>query len=259
MPNRGSTRATTPWTGTPVRTGSRSASASATELAAALAGKVARLRFEGPAHVYNPLRYAWPLASSYLERFGAARGRVLLVGMNPGPWGMMQTGVPFGDPIAVRDWMGLVGEVRAPTVTHPRVPVRGLGSTRREGSGSRLWGWAEARFGAADAFFARAFVWNWCPLGFLDDKGTNLTPDALRREQRDRLGAICDDALRGLIERLAPRAVVGVGGFAEGRIRGLALGDDLPVHRLLHPSPANPRANKGWAAEADRLADALAM
>src|SRR5690242_3258186 len=117
------------------------ADAELVSLARDLAARVGRLRFREPvAHVYNPLRYAWPLAQAYLTRFGGASGRVLLVGMNPGPWGMMQTGVPFGDPALVRDWMGLAGEVTAPRGVHPRVPVRGLGSTRREGSGSRLWG-----------------------------------------------------------------------------------------------------------------------
>ena len=54
-----------------------------------LADDVDRLAFAPPVtHVYNPLRYAWEPHHRYLERYGDAPGRVVLVGMNPGPFGM---------------------------------------------------------------------------------------------------------------------------------------------------------------------------
>ena len=31
--------------------------------------------------------------------------RVVFLGMNPGPFGMAQVGVPFGEVAAVRDWL----------------------------------------------------------------------------------------------------------------------------------------------------------
>jgi single-strand selective monofunctional uracil DNA glycosylase len=228
-------------------------------LARRLGERVGRLRFAAPvAHVYNPLRYAWPMTEAYLDRFGAAPGRALLLGMNPGPWGMMQTGVPFGDPLVVGQWMGLRAAVRRPRREHPRVPVRGLASPRREGSGKRLWGWAAARYGGADAFFARAFVWNYCPLGFLDARGANLTPDALGAEERRALLATCDRALAELVALLQPRVLVGIGVFAEARLRAV-VGAAAPIHRLLHPSPASPLANQGWDRAADELAAALGL
>ena len=56
------------------------------------------LSFSEPvSYVYNPLEYAWKSHKSYLEKYGEGKGRVLLIGMNPGPWGMAQTGVPFGE------------------------------------------------------------------------------------------------------------------------------------------------------------------
>ena len=62
------------------------------------------LRFAPPeSHVYNPLTYAWAPNAAYLRRYGQGRKRVVFVGMNPGPFGMVQTGVPFGEIAAVRD------------------------------------------------------------------------------------------------------------------------------------------------------------
>ncbi|HKJ89152.1 MAG TPA: single-stranded DNA-binding protein, partial [Gammaproteobacteria bacterium] len=136
-------------------------------------------------HVYNPLDYARNPHRRYLERYGRGRREVLLVGMNPGPYGMVQTGVPFGDVGMVRDWMGIEGEVGHPRREHPKRPVEGFGCTRGEASGRRLWGWARDRFGAAEAFFERFYVANYCPLAFFEESGANRTPDKLPREDRE--------------------------------------------------------------------------
>src|SRR5690606_34514660 len=72
-----------------------------------LCDELAPLRFAEPvSYVYNPLVYAKAAHDLYLTRFGDSHKRVLMLGMNPGPWGMSQTGVPFGEIPAVRDWMG---------------------------------------------------------------------------------------------------------------------------------------------------------
>jgi single-strand selective monofunctional uracil DNA glycosylase len=207
------------------------------------------MHFADPvAHVYNPLHYAREPHEAYLDRFGSAPDRVLLVGMNPGPFGMVQTGVPFGEVGFVRDWMGISGRVEAPAREHPKRRVEGFACTRSEVSGARLWGWARDRFGTADDFFARFFVLNYCPLAFVEASGRNRTPDKLPVDERDPLFAACDEALRESIEVLAPRAVVGIGAFAEQRARALT---ERPVGMVLHPSPASPRANRGWAEAAD--------
>jgi single-strand selective monofunctional uracil DNA glycosylase len=202
-------------------------------------------------HVYNPLVYARAAHEAYLARF-AGRGReALLLGMNPGPWGMAQTGVPFGDPILVREWMGIEAPVGRPRKEHPRRPVRGLESPRREVSGRRLWGWARQRFGPAASFFGRFLVLNYCPLAFLEESGRNRTPDRLPPAEREPLERICDEALREMVEALGPRMVVGIGRFAERRAR-LALGQgDLVAGSIPHPSPASPAANRDWAGAAE--------
>lgn len=213
-----------------------------------LSDRVSRLRFADPVtHTYNPLRYARAPHEAYLTKFGAGPKEVLLLGMNPGPFGMAQTGVPFGDVVMVRDWLGIEGKVGEPARMHDKRPVLGFGCARREVSGQRLWGWARDRFGTPERFFERFFVVNYCPLAFIEASGKNRTPDRLPVPEREALFAACDAALLQVVERLAPRHVVGVGAFAEARARRV-LGDrDLQISAILHPSPQSPLANSGWA------------
>jgi single-strand selective monofunctional uracil DNA glycosylase len=215
--------------------------------------RLAPLRFGLPVtHVYQPLDYAWEPHCRYLERYGDHRGRVVLLGMNPGPFGMAQTGVPFGDVAMVRDWLGIEGAVGKPTREHPQRPVHGFACARSEVSGTRFWGWARARFGTAERFFARFFVLNYCPLAFMEASGRNRTPDQLPTGERAPLFAACDDALRTAAAALAPRAMVGVGRFAAARAQAALEGSGPAIGCILHPSPANPGANRDWEATVER-------
>lgn len=225
-----------------------------------LARRLARLRFGPPvAYVYHPLRYARAPWREYVRRYGAGRREVLLVGMNPGPFGMAQTGVPFGDLALVRDWLGIEAPVARPPGEHPKRPVEGFACRRSEVSGARLWGWARDRFGTPERFFARFFVANYCPLLFLEASGRNLTPDRLRAGDREPLLAACDEALRRTVAALRPRWVVGVGHWAEGRARTALEGAAVTIGRIPHPSPASPAANRGWAPQAERALAALGL
>ncbi len=223
------------------------------EVSADLSAKLSRMRFGPPVtHVYDPLVYAREPWEDYLRRYGNGRGRVVLLGMNPGPWGMAQTGVPFGDPAMVRGWLGIRGQVAKPELEHPKRPVLGLDSPRGEVSGRRVWGWARDRFGTPEAFFERFFVANYCPLCFMEESGRNRTPDKLRVGERRPLLELCDAALVVTMGVLEPRAIMGMGKFATERARvvGRVLG--VPVVSVPHPSPANPKANRGWAELMDR-------
>ncbi len=221
------------------------------EISANLADRVEELAFPSVPFVYDPLVYAREPHEAYLRRWGARAPReLLLLGMNPGPFGMAQTGVPFGDVAMVRDFVGITGRVAKPPHEHPRRPVTGFDCRRSEVSGTRFWGWARSRFGTAEHFFARAFVANWCPLVFMEESGRNRTPDKLPASERAPLFAACDDALVRIVQELRPRLVVGVGHFAEQRARA-ALGGDVEIGRILHPSPASPAANANWAGLVD--------
>ena len=223
------------------------------EISRALSSRVSQLAFKEPiAYVYNPLDYARRPHEAYLGRYGQGPKDVVLLGMNPGPFGMAQTGVPFGDVSMVRDFLKIEGEVGRPASEHPKRKIEGLACPRAEVSGTRLWGWAKDDFGTAQQFFKRFFVANYCPLVFMEAGARNLTPDKLPRREQEALFAACDQALRDVAAVLRPRWVVGVGVFAAERAR-LALADTaIIIGTILHPSPASPLANRGWAEQARR-------
>lgn len=231
-----------------------------TVAARALSDAVGRLRFASPVtHVYNPLDYAWAAHERYLRDFAATPKRVVFLGMNPGPFGMAQTGVPFGEIAAVRDWMKIEAPVRLPADAHPKRPVEGFACQRSEVSGRRLWGLFAERFGAAEKFFANHFVANYCPLAFVDAGGRNLTPDKFPSGETAPLFAACDEHLRQVIAALRPEWVIGVGDFAERRARE-SVGDlGVRFGRILHPSPASPAANRDWSGTATRQLQALGV
>jgi single-strand selective monofunctional uracil DNA glycosylase len=218
-----------------------------------LSERVEGLVLPRAAYRYNPLRYAWGPHLEYLRRYGLRPRRVLLLGMNPGPWGMAQTGIPFGDPVMVRDWMGITAKVDAFPEAHRRVPVRGFDSHRREGSGTRLYSWARSRFGTADDFFSTFFVANYFPLLLLDQSGTNLTPAILTSAERASIANACDPQLSRIIRRLQPEVLLGVGRYAAAQLERVVKAEryGAQVGCILHPSPANPRANRSWEQEVE--------
>lgn len=221
-------------------------------ISAELSRSLRNLHFGPPVtHVYDPLQYARQPHEDYLKRYGNGPKQAVLVGMNPGPFGMAQTGVPFGEVALVRDWLGVRGVVERPRPEHPKRPIHGFDCPRSEVSGRRLWGWAQARFVEPNAFFARFFVANYCPLVFMEESGRNRTPDKLPANEREPLFEHCGRALRALIEHLEPQSVIGVGAFAEARAREAVNGLDVQVGRILHPSPASPIANRGWSERAE--------
>jgi single-strand selective monofunctional uracil DNA glycosylase len=233
------------------------------EAASQLRKQVSQLSFAAPVvRVYNPLDYARWSYERYLRTYAASCKQVIFLGMNPGPWGMAQTGIPFGEVAAVRDWLGIETNINKPEMEHPKRPVEGFLCQRSEVSGRRLWGLMQKRFGTAAAFSSRHFVANYCPLVFMEDSGRNRTPDKLPAEERERLFRACDACLARAVQLLQPRWLIGVGGFARSRIdallSGWKTGTTAPQPlTILHPSPASPRANRGWdAAVIDTLTDA---
>ena len=236
--------------------------------ARALSRALAGLRFAPPvAHVYDPLQYAWAPYEAYIERYASKRKRVVLLGMNPGPFGMMQTGVPFGEVAAVRDWMGIRAPVVRPPSEHGARPIDGFDCARSEVSGRRLWGWAALRFGSASDFFRDWFVLNYCPLVFLETSGRNLTPDKLPAAERQAVVQACDRHLAAALAALQPEWAIGIGGFAARRLHAVlesgavepALARRIRIGQILHPSPASPAANRGWDEAVDRELAALGV
>ena len=216
-----------------------------------LSKEISGMKFSAPAViVYNPLQYASDGLEKYL-RYSKGSKRVIFVGMNPGPWGMAQTGVPFGEVSAVKNFLKLDDiRIDKPENEHEAYKITGLECPRSEVSGKRLWGLFEKRFGTAENFFAGHFVLNYCPLLFLADNGKggvrNLTPDKLKKPEREILFTACNSCLRKIIEILNPEFVVGIGSFAEEKSREALSGLNVKITRILHPSPASPQSNKDW-------------
>lgn len=223
------------------------------QAASELSKKVDRLKFRPPvAHVYNPLTYAWEAHREYLRRFGGNKKRVLFLGMNPGPFGMMQIGVPFGEIAAVRDWMGIRAAIEKPEKEHPKRLILGFDCPRSEVSGRRVWKLFADRFGTSEKFFTDHFVVNYCPLVFLAESGANLTPDKLPNAESNVLLQSCDAHLRRVVEILEPEWLIGVGGFAMKRASLVLENSSVRIGQILHPSPASPAANRGWAEAATK-------
>lgn len=214
--------------------------------------ELAKLEFGEPvAAVYNPLVHARVPHAQYLRRYGKPAKEFILLGMNPGPYGMVQTGIPFGEIEHVRNWLGIEARVDRPEQEHPKRPVLGFNCERSEVSGRRLWSWCREKFGNPEAFFARFYVHNYCPLAFMVASGSNLTPDKLVAAERKPLFEICDRYLQAVVAALQPRMVIGVGAFAEKQARSALADIEMNYGRIPHPSPASPLANRGWAAAAD--------
>ncbi len=232
--------------------GSKSPPMSSIELSLAAARQlsqaVKKLRFGPPVtHVYNPLDYAWDAHEQYLRWMNSKGTRVLFLGMNPGPWGMAQTGVPFGQVATVRDWLQIDAAIGRPRQEHAKRPIEGLACLRSEVSGERLWGLFRERFQRPANFFQEHFVANYCPLVFMEEGGRNRTPDKLPASERGLLDTVCDAHLRALLQATHPEWAVGVGAFAEKCLRRVIDDDLIKITRILHPSPASPAANRGWA------------
>jgi single-strand selective monofunctional uracil DNA glycosylase len=229
-----------------------------------LSAAVSKLKFAPPVtHVYNPLDYAWAAHEIYLRRYGNSGKRVIFLGMNPGPFGMAQTGVPFGQIAAVRDWLGIRAKIDRPGKENPKRPVLGFDCHRSEISGERLWGLFAKRFGTAQEFFRDHIVMNYCPLAFVEETGRNRTPDKLKPRERERLFAACDEHLREVVRILEPEWIIGVGDFAAKRARVVFHAGELPVRlglgQILHPSPACPASNNDWAGKVTAQLRALGI
>lgn len=146
------------------------------------------------------------------------------------------------------DWLKITGEVGRPADEHPKRRITGLGCTQSEVSGARFWGFFRKVCGEPERFFRHCFVHNLCPLIFMSASGKNLTPPELPAAERENLLRLCDGALCEVVRALGVSMVVGVGRVAEQRARRAlsAAGVTVRVEGIMHPSPRNPLANKGW-------------
>ncbi|XP_049285272.1 single-strand selective monofunctional uracil DNA glycosylase [Anopheles funestus] len=202
---------------------------------------------------YDPIEYASEIHCAYLQRFLDGPKPILFLGMNPGPWGMCQTGVPFGYVPAVRDWMGLRGTVTKPKPELAARPVEGLACTREEQSGKRWWGLYEELCGTSDGFFRSCFVYNLCPLAFFHQTGRNITPSELKGKAKGEIQSISEQYLAIALTLLKPKIVISVGRYTEDRIKSLTkqnkIDPTIATYCMPHPSPRSLN-NTNWPEKA---------
>ena len=212
--------------------------------------------------VYNPLNYAWEPHKKYLEDYGSSGAKIIIMGMNPGH-GMGNTGIPFGCPKKVKNYLGITNlEVREPVKIHPKRRITGLDCEKSEISGERIWGLIEEIYGKPDNAFRNIFVMNHFPLWMFNSKGQNITPDKLSKKSTVKIFRTCNKYLTDMVDILNAKMVIGVGKYAnkmaneaikENGLRGVL------VREIPHPSPANPLANKDKGAVWRRMSKNIIM
>ena len=196
-------------------------------------------------HITNPLDYARDCHEDYLQRYGTLGAKTLMLGMNPGPWGMAQCGVPFGATAMVRDLLEINHPVDQPKNAHPKRPIIGVSLSRQEASGTRLWSLLNQHYGTAEQIHKQVFLLNHCPLLLLDENARNITPDKISGKAVTKLMDVCDQHLRDVVDALAVTRIIGVGKYAEKRAKLALVGrDEISISSCWHPSPASPLANR---------------
>ncbi len=201
-------------------------------------------------YIYNPLVYANEMFFEYIREYVAFPTKYLFLGMNPGPFGMTQTGIPFGEINIVLEYLKLNKPIDSPTIEHPNRKIEGLNINRSEISGKRLWGYIKQKYPNPYEMRNNIYIANYCPLVFLSSQKTakNITPNKLKKETRLKIDNICDQYLFETIDLLECEKLIGIGKYAMGKLKN----DKIPFSSILHPSPASPLANKGWAEQAEK-------
>ncbi|XP_022186401.2 single-strand selective monofunctional uracil DNA glycosylase isoform X2 [Nilaparvata lugens] len=200
-------------------------------------------------YIYNPLEYAYDVHKNFVHKYCSSSKKILFLGMNPGPWGMMQTGVPFGDVISVKKWLKITGVIRKPLKEHRLRPVSGFDCKRIEVSGKRFWAFAQQlSHGNPALFFSNCFVHNYFPLVLMTESGKNVTPADLKPAEKKELESVCDESLCSVIDLLQIEVIIAIGRYTEKRVNAALKKTPKNVHvvYIMHPSPRNPKSNQEW-------------
>jgi single-strand selective monofunctional uracil DNA glycosylase len=208
----------------------------------------ALLKHKDVAHVTNPLDYAWELHEQFIRKWGGFGAKTLLLGMNPGPYGMAQTGVPFGATKMATDVLQIEAvELQTPAGAHPKRPIQGLSMERQEVSGTRFWTFMVDHYGSIEATFSNIFVVNHCPLLILGETGRNITPVDIPKSIINPILDLCDQHLKSVVDIMGIERILGVGNYAKKRAKTIV--PELDIDAMWHPSPASPLANRNGGAD----------
>ncbi|KAF7265189.1 hypothetical protein GWI33_021382 [Rhynchophorus ferrugineus] len=205
-------------------------------------------------YVYDPTDYASEPSEKYIEYCQDTK-EVLFVDMNPGPFGMCQTGVPFGDTEWVKNWLGIEGKIDKPLPECSARPVDGFKCTKKEQSGHRFWSLFSDLCHKPEKFFWHAFLYNYCPLAFMDSNGRNITPSGTKKKE---LVFYCDQYFMKTIDVLQPQIIIGIGRYTEKRLQSIVRRrnrtNKIEVLYLKHPGRP-VRNNRSWHRNTKRILD----
>lgn len=206
--------------------------------------------------MYNVLDYAWDAWEQYITQYAKGTAHTLVLGINPGPHGMVQTGIPFGNISTVQHYLNIQPNIQHDKISpHPRRPVLGLTYTREEPSGKLLWGTIQEMYPNPNDFFSDFFVLNYCPLAFFsnDEKASNLTPDKLPKIYQSHIEILCSKHLAQYLVGFQITRILAVGKYTQqiagkvlegGGLDILMPKQKIEVQYLTHPSPLNPNHKK---------------
>jgi single-strand selective monofunctional uracil DNA glycosylase len=211
--------------------------------------------------IWNPGLYAASWHALFRKEYPASAGCILVFGLNPGPYGMAQTGIPFTDLKRLREHLprlakglerrgcSLAGVGLAPRSLRPYL------SRTFESSAVRVYRFLSRGWGSAEDGWRSVVVANPCSLLFMDAAGENRTPADLvgavsrrtgslvaARRLRERCNALRRLAAREAVRVLSPRGVVLLGKDAQRAMQtGIAplLGPDS-ILGWEHPARAVP-------------------
>ncbi|XP_022920876.2 single-strand selective monofunctional uracil DNA glycosylase-like [Onthophagus taurus] len=225
-----------------------------------LSKELNNLTFSSPAHyIYNPLEYAWKPHSTFVKTYCKGTKDVLFLRINPGPWGMCQTGIPFGEVNISKEWLKMNGEVEKPKNECPKKQIKGFECHRSEQSGKRFYGFFKNLCRTPEVFFKNAFVYNFCPLSFMEkeEEGkrcANITPDKLKGQIKKDLENICGKTLVNILKLLDVKIIVAVGRYTEKQAVKIIQESqlDIEVIYMRHPSRM---AGRNWSKTAQNVLD----
>ncbi|XP_033227420.1 single-strand selective monofunctional uracil DNA glycosylase isoform X2 [Belonocnema kinseyi] len=217
-----------------------------------LSTKLSEIKFKAPIdYIYNPIEYAHDVHSNYVHTYCQGTKKILFLGMNPGPWGMSQNGVPFGEVSMAKEWLKMSGKIQKPPREHPERKITGFDCTRKEVSGLRFWGFFRDLCEKPENFFRHSYVHNYCPLAFMTSNARNITPADIKTEEQKKLLKICDDVLEEIFKLLKVEIVIGIGRFVEERAKIVMRNGkiNIKVIYMAHPSP-RALHNENWPEKA---------
>ena len=192
--------------------------------------------------VWNPQLYGLPLYRRFAtEHLPTSRGAIVALGLNPGKYGMSQTGIPFTDVTrAARVGIAIEPPGLAPASLRPF-----LKSYRVERSSASVYNLLDALWGGPAEGWRRLWAVAPCGLLFLEPDGTNVTPADARLARRDDVRELRLRVIRESVEAARPRGVLLLGQDV-ARVAADALGD---VETLVvdHPVARGPgRRGPAW-------------